>query len=52
MNKKYEDYNLILSQVEQNFIITSFIQTRLFLPYNHPIDGYKEPIFNRYFYDK
>jgi hypothetical protein len=26
--------------------------TRLFLPYNKPIEGYKEPIFNRYFYDK
>ena len=52
MTKKYEDYTLNLSPVEQNFVITSFIQTRLFLPYNHPIDGYKEPIFNRYFYDK
>jgi hypothetical protein len=52
MNKKYEDYHLSLSDIELNFVITSFIQTRLFLPYNKPIEGYKEPIFNRYFYDK
>lgn len=52
MTKKYEDYSLILSPIEQNFVISSFIQTRLFLPYNKPIKDYKEPKFNRYFYDK
>ena len=52
MNKKYENYEMDLSDIEENFVVTSFIQTRLFLPYNKPIENYDEPKFNRYFYDR
>lgn len=51
LSERFEDYSCEITEIEHGFVFTSFVQTRLFLPYVKPIENYKEPVFNRYFYD-
>lgn len=51
LSERFHDYSCEITEIEHSFVSTSFIQTRLFLPYVKPIENYKEPVFNRYFYE-